>query len=315
MVSHPCRVEHKEARGKSGSVATIKMYSLSPSFLDALESLQIRMAKEKFEIKNVNKRSFPLIREEKLENERSVSEYFISILQRIINTKRDMLSSIQTSTKNFMNNILSSGKRRKPANVTSHTNGKDENDNSMNTFRCRTDEFYCSSGECITNEYRCDSDVDCKDSSDELECAKYECPSNSFTCGDGSCIPQRFKCDAEVDCKDGLDEEISTCKDHACIEPLDKFQCSNGACVDKRYVCDGDKDCKDGSDEEPCSECHKMMMFDCGQVTSNFTMKCLNTMYICDGIQDCADGSDEHEDRCRKFDRMIFQNVYKKLLL
>ena len=99
------------------------MFSISPSILDALEILQIEIAKEKLEIENVSKRSLPLIKEEKSENERSVSEYFINILQRIINTKRDMLSSIQTSTKNFMTNVLSSGKRRTPANETPHNDG------------------------------------------------------------------------------------------------------------------------------------------------------------------------------------------------
>ena len=291
-----------EARWKLGSSNHVKMFSLSPSIIETLESLQTKIATEQFDFKHVKKRSFETARDAKSSEDidRSVSEYLISIVKRIINTKRDMLSSIQASTTNFMKNILSQGNQRRPSNITAGENDKDNNE-ITNSSPCGVNEFLCTSGECITSEYRCDSDVDCKDASDELECDKYECPTNSFICGDGSCIPYRFKCDAEIDCKDGLDEEASTCKDHICDELHDKFQCRNGACVDQRYVCDGDLDCNDGSDEEPCSECHKMMMFDCGEVTTNFTMKCLNTMYICDGIQDCADGSDEHEDRCRRF--------------
>jgi len=239
-----------------------------------------------------------------------VRSYITTVLKQIISAKRKMLTSLHQSTTKFTNNIindlLSFGSNVKPIFNASIQNTTDvgviKNDTYLTSSNpCSTEEFHCSSGECITKEYRCDSDEDCKDKSDENGCLEFECPRDSFVCGDGSCIPYKFKCDSEIDCKDGLDEAEITCTSHVCEELHNTFQCYNGACVDKRFVCDGDLDCMDGSDEEPCSECHKKMMFDCGNVTKNHTMKCLNKMYICDGIQDCADGSDEHEDRCRKY--------------
>jgi len=38
---------------------------------------------------------------------------------------------------------------------------------------CSSDEFTCSSGECVELKYRCDRDYDCRDGSDEFDCRKY----------------------------------------------------------------------------------------------------------------------------------------------
>ena len=110
-----------------------------------------------------------------------------------------------------------------------------------------------------------------------------------------------------------MDESKLTCNAHVCDPKKGIFQCYNGACVDRRYVCDGDEDCLDGSDEDPCPECHKMMKFDCGPLTSkDNTTRCLNQMYVCDGVHDCENGSDEDENLCGKYSlkiNIIFQNI------
>lgn len=35
---------------------------------------------------------------------------------------------------------------------------------------CGIEEFKCQDGACITNLWRCDSDIDCEDASDEVGC-------------------------------------------------------------------------------------------------------------------------------------------------
>ena len=63
--------------------------------------------------------------------------------------------------------------------------------------QCNDDEFKCNKGKCIPKAYRCDSDNDCEDNSDEepyVDCPNLECEPNEFKCSEvGShrrrCIP------------------------------------------------------------------------------------------------------------------------------
>eukprot|EP00069_Balaena_mysticetus_P003447 bmy_16838T0 len=71
---------------------------------------------------------------------------------------------------------------------------------------CSALEFHCRSGECIHSSWRCDRDPDCKDKSDEENCAVATCRPDEFQCSDGTCIHGSRQCDREYDCKDLSDE-------------------------------------------------------------------------------------------------------------
>lgn len=72
---------------------------------------------------------------------------------------------------------------------------------------CPAEYFKCKTGgNCIMNILVCDDEDDCKDGSDELNCAK-QCPPTHFQCeADKSCIKRLFRCDGDVDCDDASDE-------------------------------------------------------------------------------------------------------------
>lgn len=107
---------------------------------------------------------------------------------------------------------------------------------------CKSDEFTCNSGNppCIPFQWRCDSQMDCGDSSDEIGCS--ECTATEFRCRNSDCVNASLICDTIPHCKDASDEI------HCC--PRGKFQCTvTKECIDESKTCNGISDCKDGSDE------------------------------------------------------------------
>ncbi|XP_070204533.1 mucin-2-like isoform X2 [Littorina saxatilis] len=143
---------------------------------------------------------------------------------------------------------------------------------------CKDFEFKCTSGHCVRRSERCDSQFDCVDGSDEINCITTNC--TGFKCNNGQCKMPEQKCDSVPDCVDGSDEENCGV---TCTES--EFQCSGG-CVPKSWRCDSHKDCANGEDELDCKVC-----------PTNFThcnqTYCAPKNAFCDGHDDCGDGSDE----------------------
>uniref|UniRef100_A0A3B3Q3S9 Sortilin-related receptor n=1 Tax=Paramormyrops kingsleyae TaxID=1676925 RepID=A0A3B3Q3S9_9TELE len=157
---------------------------------------------------------------------------------------------------------------------------------------CLPNQYRCSNGKCISSIWKCDSDNDCGDMSDEQECPTTVCdPAVQFRCvASGSCIPLAFKCDHEDDCGDNSDEEH--CESHQCR--VGEFTCARGVCIREAWRCDGDNDCRDWSDETNCTVGHhtcESSSFQC------HTGHCIPQRWVCDGDDDCQDGSDEEPSR------------------
>ncbi|KAI2656216.1 Sortilin-related receptor [Labeo rohita] len=193
---------------------------------------------------------------------------------------------------------------------------------------CLPNQHRCANGKCISSIWKCDSDNDCGDMSDEQECPTTSCDSavqfrcvaseshkcgpGEFTCARGVCIRDAWRCDGDNDCRDWSDEANCTVGHHTCESS--SFQCHTGHCIPQRWVCDGDDDCQDGSDEDP-NQCGKDKCN--GFLCSNGT--CLPASAHCNGVEDCPGGADEQncgplcahymEFVCRNRAQCLFQSL------
>ncbi|XP_063991709.1 mucin-2-like isoform X2 [Diachasmimorpha longicaudata] len=155
--------------------------------------------------------------------------------------------------------------------------------------KCNAGQFQCLNGTsrdgayCVELSSKCDSENDCSDGSDEINCQEDGCPGN-FQCASGQCLKRHLVCNGIVDCDDGSDEE--KCSDWTCH--FDEFKCPNNRCIPDLWRCDGRPDCDDHKDEYSCSESCGNNEYLCP--TENW---CIPQTLRCNGLPDCANGEDE----------------------
>ena len=124
-------------------------------------------------------------------------------------------------------------------------NGRDEEQcDLLELNTCGKDEYRCTNGMCIPDEYFLDGDLDCLDWSDEMnvkssedcasegvseQCDDHMCLSKQWPCGDGQCIVDRFafqRSTEEKTCINRRDQSF-LCETHASIV---MWTMSNGRC-------------------------------------------------------------------------------------
>ncbi|XP_046809386.1 low-density lipoprotein receptor-related protein 1 [Lucilia cuprina] len=156
---------------------------------------------------------------------------------------------------------------------------------------CTAAHFQCSQTyKCIPFYWKCDTQDDCGDGSDEPEnCPPFHCEPGQYQCNNKKCIHPSAICDGTNQCGDNSDEQ--NCDKFTCFENHMKCEASDNTtafCIDNVKKCDGVRDCPNGEDESGCAplNCTKNQ-FQCGN------NRCMPFIWVCDGDIDCPDKSDE----------------------
>ena len=123
----------------------------------------------------------------------------------------------------------------------------EENCDILEANECDDDEYRCTNGLCIPDEYFLDGEFDCLDWSDEMpyyddrqcaneaasaQCDDRYCPPQQWSCGDGQCIRDRFLFQklrqVEFECRSQRDQYF-LCETHYAVG---KWTLASGRCME-----------------------------------------------------------------------------------